>query len=199
MPPQIIFLAFFTFFCFFFDYFIKKLLLCSMNYLTKVELKKPKNMKNVFRFTLVALIAVAISACGGSKGDTPEAVAEQFAKALNDKKFDAAKKLGTEATGQMLDMIASMSALGGDDGEKVKEFKDFKAEVNGEAAKVTYLADGKTEMLDLVKKGDKWLVDMKKEGPDMGDLGEGFDSMMEDLEGLGEEMEEGEEEVVEAQ
>ncbi|MBU0488150.1 MAG: hypothetical protein KKD31_09395 [Bacteroidetes bacterium] len=144
-------------------------------------------MKNIFTTLIVAAIVVAISACGGSKGDTPEAIAEQFAKALNDKKWDDAKKLGTEATGQMIDMISSMAGLGGDE-EKVKEFKDFKAEVKEDKAVVKYLADGKEEKLDLVKKDNKWLVDMKKEGGDVGDTGD-VEKMTEDLNNMAEDLE----------
>ncbi|MBU0488148.1 MAG: lumazine-binding protein [Bacteroidetes bacterium] len=146
-------------------------------------------MKKVLTFALVAVIAVAFMACGGSKNNTPEGVAEEFAKALNDKKWDDAKKLGTEATGQMIDMMSSMAGLGGDE-EKVKEFKDFKAEVKDNAAVVKYLADGKEEKLDLVKKDDKWLVDMKKEadmGDAMNDMGEAIGEGLNDLgEAIGE-------------
>jgi len=92
-----------------------------------------------------------------------EKVAEQFAKALNNQEFDAAKKHVTGASEQMLDKLASMSAIGGHEGGKVQEFKNFKSEISDNRAKVTYLADGKPETLDLVKVGEKWLVELKKE------------------------------------
>jgi len=118
-------------------------------------------MKKVLYFTLLAVIGAAILSSCKSEENTPEAVAEKYVVALNEKKWDEAKSLGTEQTGKMVDMMKSFSFADGQ-ASKVKEFKDFVADVTDDKAVVRYQADGKEEKLNLIKKDGKWLVDMKK-------------------------------------
>lgn len=121
-------------------------------------------MKNMFKLAIIAVIVVAINACGGKK-DTPEAVAEKFLNHLNKKEYAEAKKLGTEQTGQMIDMMESFSTIGGATEEKKEsKIENLKCDTKEDKSTCTYTADGKEEKIDLVKKDGKWLVDMKKEG-----------------------------------
>lgn len=153
------------------------------------------------RFVLSLAIAALIAACGGGGASTPSQVAEQYLTALNKMDFDAAKKLGTEKTGQMLDMMAPMMKMMGDAAKKEVGFKILGEKIEGEKATVTYRSDDKEadETLTLIQKDGKWLVDMAKEdnmgdaGADMmNDIDAGMDSAMnaagDALEAAGEEL-----------
>jgi hypothetical protein len=120
-------------------------------------------MKKLFSLVIVAIVMVAISACGGKK-NTPEAVAEKFLGHLNKKEYAEAKKLGTENTKQMLDMMESFAGM--DKKAEVKDVKieNLKCETTEDKAKCTYTAEAKEETIELVKQDGNWLVDMKKEG-----------------------------------
>jgi hypothetical protein len=120
-------------------------------------------MKNLLKLAVVAVIIVAMNACG-SKTDTPEAVAEKFLNHLNKKEYAEAKKLGTENTSQWVDMMESFSSIGGDQEQKEAKIENIKCDTKEDVSTCTYLSDGKEEKLNLVKKDGKWLVDMKKEG-----------------------------------
>lgn len=121
-------------------------------------------MKKLFSLVMAAIVVIAFASCG-DKGNTPEAVATKYLNHLNKKEFDEAKKIATEETGQMLDMMKSFSGVGGAT-EEVKEIKieNLKCETTEEASVCKYTADGKEDVLNLVKKEGKWLVDQKKEG-----------------------------------
>ncbi len=131
------------------------------------------------RFLLPAVMALLLAACGGA-ADTPTQVAEKYLTALNKMDFDAAKKLGTEKTGQMLDMLSPMMKMMGDAAKQDASFKITGEKIEGEKATVTYRSEGKDadESLTMVKKDGKWLVDMAKED-NMGDMQ--MDDMMNDL------------------
>ena len=122
-------------------------------------------MKKLFSLVIVAIVIVAVSACGGKK-NTPEAVAEKFLGHLNKKEYAEAKKLGTENTKQMLDMMESFSGMDKDKKAEVKDVKieNLKCETTDDKAKCTYTAEAKEETINLVKQDGNWLVDMKKEG-----------------------------------
>lgn len=123
-------------------------------------------MKKVMNIVMAAFVVFAMASCGGG-ANTPEKVTEKFLSHLNKKEYAEAKKLGTEATGQYIDMIASLGDLGGAEEVKEPKIENIKCTEEAETAKCTYTSDGKEESLDLVKKDGKWLVDMKKETPDM--------------------------------
>jgi hypothetical protein len=137
------------------------------------------------RALLSLAIATLIAACGGGAASTPTQVAEQYLTALNKQDFDAAKKLGTEKTAQMLDMMAPMMKMMGDAAKQESGFKILNEAIEGEKATVTYRSEGKDadETLNLIQKDGKWLVDMAKEdgaGDTNGDIDMGLDSMMQD-------------------
>lgn len=132
-------------------------------------------MKNLLKLAVVAVIIVAINACG-SKTDTPEAVAEKFLTHLNKKEYAEAKKLGTEQTSQWVDMMESFSSIGGEQEQKEAKIENIKCDTKEETSTCTYLSDGKEEKIELVKKDGKWLVDMKKEGGETPPVDEPVDS-----------------------
>ncbi|MEI6124259.1 MAG: hypothetical protein WCQ95_11605 [Bacteroidota bacterium] len=120
-------------------------------------------MKKLFSLVMVAIVIVAISACGGKK-NTPEAVAEKFLGHLNKKEYAEAKKMGTENTKQMLDMMESFAGMDKKAEAKEVKIENLKCDTQADKSKCTYTAEGKNETIDLVKQDGNWLVDMKKEG-----------------------------------
>ncbi len=120
-------------------------------------------MKKLFSLVIAAIVVIAFASCG-DKSNTPEAVATKYLNHINKKEFDEAKKIATEETGQMLDMMKSFSGVGGAQEAKEVKIENLKCETTDEKSVCKYTADGKEESLDLVKKEGKWLVDQKKEG-----------------------------------
>ncbi|MEI6694621.1 MAG: DUF4878 domain-containing protein [Bacteroidota bacterium] len=134
-------------------------------------------MKNLIKLGLVLLVVVSMGAC--KSGGKPETVAKEFLTALNKMDYDKAKTFGTEETGKMVDMMKSFSAMGGDEAKMAEaKKKTEKAEIeilktemtNDTVAVCQYKVSGiegqdpKEDKIDLVKRGDKWLVNWKKEG-----------------------------------
>lgn len=124
-------------------------------------------MKKLFSLVMVAIVIVAISACGGKK-NSPEAVAEKFLNHLNKKEYAECKKMGTDNTKQMIEMMESFAGMnkkeeGKEEAKEVK-IENMKCETTDDKAKCTYTAEGKEETIELVKQDGNWLVDMKKEG-----------------------------------
>ncbi|HNX08088.1 MAG TPA: hypothetical protein PKL96_10935 [Bacteroidales bacterium] len=120
-------------------------------------------MKKLFSLVIAAIVVIAFASCG-DKGNTPEAVATKYLNHLSKKEFDEAKKIATEETGQMLDMMKSFAGVGGAQEAKEVKIENMKCETTEEASVCKYTNDGKEESLNLVKKEGKWLVDQKKEG-----------------------------------
>ena len=116
--------------------------------------------KNLLNLAVFAFAVVALIACKG--GETPEAVAEKYLNHIAKQEWAEAKKLGTENTQQLVDMLAS---FGGNAEVKDVKIEEMKCEVNGEAAVCNFKSNGEADKLDMVKKDGKWLVDQKKEMP----------------------------------
>lgn len=145
--------------------------------------------KAIFGFAAIALLA----ACGGGSG--PENTATSYLTALKDQKWDEATALGTEETKANIEFMKSSGT------SPVTDVKDLKCEVsNDTTATCSFCCDAENAASDiqLVKRGDKWLVnepkemDMGGEGDDMlGDIEEELtntmDSAMTELEGALEE------------
>lgn len=127
-------------------------------------------MKKLLNLAIAIAVLVSFNACK-SGSDNPEKVAEKFLNALNKKDYNEAKKYGTESTIQMIAMMESFKGMTPDTETKDVKIENMKCAVDGEKAKCTYNQDGKEEKIDLVKKDNKWLVDMKKENPGGEDLG----------------------------
>ncbi len=141
--------------------------------------------KAIFGFAAIALLA----ACGGGSG--PENTATSYLSALKDQKWDDAIALGTEETKANIEFMKTSGT------SPVTDVKDLKCEVaNDTTATCSFCCDAENAASDiqLVKRGDKWLVnepkemDMGGEGEDMlGDIEEELtntmDSAMTELEG----------------
>ncbi|NVO03254.1 MAG: DUF4878 domain-containing protein [Bacteroidetes bacterium] len=124
-------------------------------------------MKNLLKFAIALLAVITITSCKNS--NTPEKVAESYLKAIAEKNYDEAKKLATEESAASIDMLKSMdTGKDAKDAKKEGKVEGMKCDVQGEKATCNYKQDGQDEKIELVKKGEKWLVEMKKESP-MGD------------------------------
>ena len=125
-------------------------------------------MKNLFKFAIALLAVITITSCKDS--NTPEKVAEKYLNHIAKKEYDEAKKLATDESAASIDMLKSMDTGKDASKETKKEGKieGMKCDVQGEKATCNYKQDGQDEKIELVKKGEKWLVEMKKESP-MGD------------------------------
>jgi hypothetical protein len=122
--------------------------------------------KSLLSIVAFALISLSVVSCG-SKSD-PKSVAQNFLNALTKMDYEGAKKYGTPETGSMLDMLASFSSMTTDSMKNTA--KNVKVEIlsvkeNGDKCDVTYKNSEKTEeqVLNLVKKDGKWLVNMSKD------------------------------------
>lgn len=124
-------------------------------------------MKKLFlSLAAVAMISFALFSCS-SKSD-PKDVAKNFLNALTQMDYEGAKKYGTPETGKMLEMLSSFATMMPDSAKanarKIKiDIKDAKTE--GDKCSVTYHNSEKKDdqVLTLVKKDGKWLVDMSKD------------------------------------
>ena len=121
-------------------------------------------MKKLLTLVVIAIAIISLNAC--KHADTPEKVAEKFLKHINKKEFTDAKKLATDSSAASIDMLESFSKMGGDQAKESK-IENLKCTENGNKATCNYNENGEAKKLDLVKKDGKWLVEMKKESPDM--------------------------------
>jgi hypothetical protein len=139
-------------------------------------------MKRLFILAIPVFLILVISlnySCRTSKNreNTPESVATRFLQHLGKFEFDEARLLGTEKTNRMIDMLEVLMDLSKEKGgDTVLVKKDINVEiekvaVDGQVAVVTFKnEEGKSQTIDLVKEKGKWLVDMKKETPNLNGL-----------------------------
>ena len=124
-------------------------------------------------FVCILIISICISCkTQAKKENKPAAVATKFIKHLRMFEFEEARKLGTETTGKMLDMLSMMLELSKKNNKdaslekKEVTIEIVKTAIDGKNAVVTYKnEDGKDAQIELVKVKGKWLVNMKKEMP----------------------------------
>lgn len=120
-------------------------------------------MKNLIKLALVALVVVALNACKSS--DTPDKVAEKFLNALNKGDTTEAKACATEESVTYIRFYGGMAQLGGS--AKEVKIEGMKCTEDGDKAKCDYTENSEAKTIDLVKKDGKWLVDVKKESPNL--------------------------------
>ena len=115
-------------------------------------------MKGLTKFFAGAFAVAVLASCGTGGG--ADKVATDYLTALKDKNVTKAKELGTKDTQDMLEAMSSINML-----PVIDEVKDVKCTEEGNTATCTYCCskDGKNS-IKLVKDGEKWLVDEKKEG-----------------------------------
>lgn len=122
-------------------------------------------MKKLLSLAVIALAIITMNACKSS--DAPDKVAEKFLTHINKKEFTDAKKLATPESAASIDMLESFSKMGGDQAAKASKIENLKCKEDADKAACEYTENGEAKKLDLVKKDGKWLVEMKKESPDM--------------------------------
>jgi hypothetical protein len=164
------------------------------------------------RFTFMILAAALFMAACGSKADGPKEVATKFLTHINAMEFEEAKQYGTKETNDLLDMLKSFAAMGGEEQKpEATAFTITDVKEEGETATVTYKSEGseEAETLNLVKQEGKWLVNISKEDmnkdEDMGGAMEDMDGAMEEglddmgaaVDSLGNAIEEGAEQLQE--
>jgi len=121
-------------------------------------------MKKLLTLAIIALAVITINACKSS--DSADKVAQKFLDHINKKEFTDAKKLATPESAASIDMLESFSKMGGDQAKEAK-VEGLKCKEDGDKAACDYTENGEAKKIDLVKKDGKWLVEMKKESPDM--------------------------------
>jgi hypothetical protein len=126
------------------------------------------------RYTFPLFVALLFAACGGSS-ESPSDVAKKFLDHTNKMEFKEAKAYSTKATGEMLDMIAGMAGMLGEQ-EAPPPYTIVGETIDGDKATVTYRSEGNEvdESIKLVKEDGKWLVNVSKEDLDK----EGADGAM---------------------
>jgi hypothetical protein len=127
------------------------------------KIKKMQIMKNLIKKSFVVLVIATLLSCS-NKSNTPEAVAEKFLNHLNKQEYSEAKKLGTQATGEYLDMLESQKKATDEELES-PVITELSCDERENEAFCTYKTNGETQSINLVKQEDQWLVDMKKETP----------------------------------
>ncbi|MDD3876816.1 MAG: hypothetical protein PHT69_09355 [Bacteroidales bacterium] len=118
--------------------------------------------KIVLSLVVVFLAVLALNSC--KDANSPEAIAEKYLTHMAKHEWEQAKALGTEDTQSMI--AFKMDSEEGEGAEA--KIEDMKCTVTEETAVCTCKLDGADRTLNLVKAEDKWLVDEKKEMPDMG-------------------------------
>lgn len=132
-------------------------------YLVNPQFDKTLGTDAYFSFLLYG---VSVQLTESDKTPPTDQVATKFLECINKKEFTEAKKLATTESAAAIDMLESFSKMGG---SEVKEtvIKDMKCKEDGDKAACNYTENGEAKKLDLVKKDNEWLVEMKKESPDM--------------------------------
>ena len=103
---------------------------------------------------------------GFESNDPPEKVAEMFLNHMAKKEFVEAKKLATPTSAELIDMMDTLSKNNGKQSkESIIEIQQCK--IDGDKAVCNYKENGEPSQIALVKIDGKWLVDFKKETPDL--------------------------------
>lgn len=129
-------------------------------------------MKKIIIASMVLLILFALSGCGKK----PEKTAQQFFTAMEKHDFEAAKKLVTKNSEELLTIAQGMVSQMSE--EQKQEMANMKynildTKISGDSAIVSYeewdTADPsakKTKEMKMVKEGGDWKVNLDKESLD---------------------------------
>jgi RecG-like helicase len=122
-------------------------------------------MKQIIMFLLAGITLATVVSC---KSGGPEDVAKKFFQAIQDKKFDEAKKYATKESQSLLDMLATFSKSGADSSQakpkKEEQFDVTNVKVTGDNATAEIVAKDKKSPLtiNLKKEEGKWKVAFDK-------------------------------------
>lgn len=132
---------------------------------------KQSNMKKILlSFSALFVAAMIMAGCGAK--NSPKDVAQTWLTGFYHMDYEAAKKVSTEDTKQMLTQLGTLTGMMPDSAKKevakaVINITDVKE--TGDSATVTYTITGMKEQskeslppLKLVKKEGKWLVQWSK-------------------------------------
>jgi hypothetical protein len=110
---------------------------------------------------------VTFFSCKVNEETKVKKVAHDFLVYFNNEDYDHAKKFGTDATGQFLDVMKTFASLDGNNSSAKKNLsiEIYSCNIKNDSALCQYTCDGKDEMIELVKINNRWLVDMRKEDP----------------------------------
>lgn len=157
------------------------------------------NTIKTLRFGVLALALGSFIACGGDsdKAEGPAGVAEAFLNAIENGKFNKAKKYASEDSQEALEGMANMAEMGENlgDGEEHTPGKIVIGEVteseDGNSATVAYTKDGSDMSLEMIKEGGDWKAVYSKmpDMDDMGDMGDMLDESGDMLDDAGDMME----------
>jgi len=137
--------------------------------------------KILLSFSALLLAAVILVSCNKN---APKDVANTWLTSFYHMDYDAAKKVSTDDTKNLLSQLQQLSSMVSDSSKKELKkitvtIKDVKEE--GDKATVSYTtsdnATGKDQMLKLVKQNNQWLVQFSK-NDSMGDAGSAGDQSM---------------------
>jgi len=109
---------------------------------------------------LVLFVAMLLIGCG-KDANSPEAITTQFVELMTTGKKEEAAKLGTEPTSRYLDFRETSMEMIGEDDDPI-DVSSVKCFVEGERANCLMCCDvnGEKQNITLVKKENKWLVDI---------------------------------------
>lgn len=119
-------------------------------------------VKHIYLFVLLSMIF----ACKVNQEQEVLKVAKNYLNAIDKKDFKLAKKMSTEESYTMIDMLESFSKMDGSDTKK-HVYDNFICKIDGDKAECDYRENGEDRTMNLVKVRKKWYVDMKKETPDI--------------------------------
>jgi hypothetical protein len=123
-------------------------------------------MKSILCGFIIAVIAVTLAGCKVTREEAAMKVAREFLENINKNNFKKAKKLATEESKSMIDMLENFSKMDVS-GTKHGPIENLSCQVDGDKATCSYTENGEAKTLSLIEMNGKWLVEMKKEAPDM--------------------------------
>ncbi|MFM7078261.1 MAG: hypothetical protein ACKOYC_00570 [Bacteroidota bacterium] len=135
-------------------------------------------MKN--KSTKLFACILLLAACGTS--DTPSEVFLDFMNALQNKKFEDARKLSSAETVKVVDLVESISKLQPDSvSDNYSQVEVIDERINGDTAYVEFIdpqAGDVSNTAKLIKSNGRWLVHITKQ--DISAKNAGFDEQEED-------------------
>jgi len=127
--------------------------------------------RNLIKLTVFAFALVAFLACGKG-GGTPEAVVEQYSKAIANHNWSKAKSLSTEDSHEIIDFMKNAAEGAKMFGEKLEKkpgkVENIDCEIEEDYCHCEFWLDGEYQEMELVNVNGKWLVDQKKESQGWG-------------------------------
>ena len=120
-------------------------------------------------FAFLIIFLILLSSCRISqKKNSPEYVSYQFLSHFQQMEFDEAAKYGTENTKMLIMFFKNIIGMMQPEKRDSIQIPEANVEIKKcyvyeNSAKCTYIANEKTDTLDLLKIEGKWLVDLKKE------------------------------------